>query len=74
MAGLFLLALLVPWSRAFFALDMAPPEITAAAVGIAAAAAGLLELGWRASGWMRPHDGTPAPAWRPAATARRARH
>jgi cation-transporting P-type ATPase E len=54
MAGLFVLALLVPWSRHFFALNMARPEITAAAVAIAAGAAGLLELGWRASGWFRP--------------------
>jgi cation-transporting P-type ATPase E len=61
MAGLFVLALLVPWSRHFFALNMARPAITAAAVGIAAAAAGLLELGWRASGWLRPvpDDGPP---------------
>ena len=59
MAGLFVLALLVPWSRHFFDLNMARPEITAGAVGIAAAAAGLLELGWRWSGWMRP-DGDPA--------------
>ena len=54
MAGLFVLALAVPWSRHFFALDMAHIEITTAAVGIAAAAAALLELGWRASGWLRP--------------------
>jgi cation-transporting P-type ATPase E len=58
MAGLFVLALLVPWSRHFFALNMARPAITAAAVGIAAVAAGLLELGWRWSGWLRP---TPDP-------------
>ncbi|MDD9372098.1 MAG: HAD-IC family P-type ATPase, partial [Acidimicrobiales bacterium] len=54
MAGLFVLALVVPWSRHFFALDMAHVEITAAAVAIAAAAAALLEMGWRASGWLRP--------------------
>ena len=56
MAGLFLLALLVPWSRHFFALDMAPAEVTLGAVGIAAAAAALLELGWRWTGWLRPPD------------------
>ena len=61
MAGLFVLALLVPWSRHFFALDMAPRR-TAAAVAIAAAAAGLLELGWRWSGWMRPDGPLPATA------------
>jgi cation-transporting P-type ATPase E len=54
MAGLFVLALLVPWSRHFFALNMAPRDVTAAAVAIAATAGGLLELGWRWSGWMRP--------------------
>jgi cation-transporting ATPase E len=56
MAGLFVLALLVPWSRHFFALNMAPPRVTATAIVIAAAAAGLLELGWRVSGWIRPAD------------------
>ena len=56
MAGLFLLALLVPWSRHFFALDMARPVVTATAVVIAAAAAALLEVGWRVTGWMRPPD------------------
>jgi cation-transporting ATPase E len=59
MAGLFVLALLVPWSRHFFALNMAHVEITAAAIAIAAAAAGLLELGWRWSGWLRPGGTTP---------------
>ena len=58
MAGLFVLALLVPWSRHFFALDMAPRSVTAAAVAIAAAAAGLLELSWRWS-WMRPDGPLP---------------
>ncbi|HKY66775.1 MAG TPA: HAD-IC family P-type ATPase, partial [Acidimicrobiales bacterium] len=60
MAGLFVLALLVPWSRHFFALNMARPVVTATAVGIAAAAAALLELAWRLSGWMRPPDELPA--------------
>jgi hypothetical protein len=60
MAGLFVLALIVPWSRHFFALNMARPPITAAAIGIAAVAAGLLELGWRWSGWLRPDDGAKA--------------
>jgi cation-transporting ATPase E len=54
MVGLFVLALAVPWSRHFFALDAAPALITAAAIGIAAVAAGLLELAWQASGWLRP--------------------
>jgi cation-transporting ATPase E len=60
MAGLFVLALLVPWSRHFFALNMARPVVTATAVGIAAAASALLELAWRLSGWMRPPDEVPA--------------
>jgi cation-transporting ATPase E len=63
MAGLFVLALLVPWSRHFFALNMAHIEITAAAIAIAVAAAALLEVGWRWSGWLRPngdqHPSTP---------------
>jgi cation-transporting ATPase E len=59
MAGLFVLALLVPWSRHFFALNMAHVEITAAAIAIAAGAAALLEVGWRWSGWLRPDDTTP---------------
>jgi cation-transporting P-type ATPase E len=62
MAGLFVLALIVPWSRHFFALDMAPRGITAGAVAIGAAAAALLELGWRASGWMRPRGEPDAPS------------
>ncbi len=66
MAGLFVLALLVPWSRHFFALNMAPPEITAAAVAIAAAAAMLLELGWRWTGWMRPIDTDPGASSQPS--------
>lgn len=61
MAGLFLVGLLVPWSRHFFAFDMARPQVTAAAVGIAVAAAGLLELGWRLSGWIRPDGRLPGP-------------
>jgi cation-transporting ATPase E len=59
MAGLFVLTLLVPWSRHFFALNMAHVEITAAAIAIAAAAAALLEVGWRWSGWLRPNGATP---------------
>jgi cation-transporting ATPase E len=61
MAGLFVLALLVPWSRHFFSLNMAPPQVTATAIAIAVAAAGLLELGWRWSGWLRPLEPEPPP-------------
>ena len=56
MAGLFVVTLLVPWSRHFFALDMARADITAVAVAIAAAAAALLEVGWRWNGWLRPEE------------------
>jgi cation-transporting ATPase E len=55
MAGLFVAVLLVPWARHFFALNMAPPDVTAAAVAFGAGAAALLELGWRVTGWLRPN-------------------
>jgi cation-transporting ATPase E len=54
MAGLFVLALLIPWTRDFFALQLGDPWITASAVGIAAVAAALLEIGWGWTGWLRP--------------------
>jgi cation-transporting P-type ATPase E len=54
MAGLFVLALLIPWTRHFFALELGDPWITASAVGIAAVAAALLEIGWGWTGWLRP--------------------
>jgi cation-transporting ATPase E len=60
MAGLFVIALLVPWSRHFFALNMAPPAVTATGAAIAVGAGLLLEVGWRWSGWMRPADEPPA--------------
>jgi len=56
MAGLFVLALAVPWSRHFFALDVAPWPVTGLAIGIAAGAGFLLEVGWRWTGWLRPED------------------
>ena len=59
MAGLFVIALLVPWSRHFFALNMAPPVVTAIGCGIAVGAGLLLEVGWHWSGWMRPPDEPP---------------
>jgi cation-transporting ATPase E len=59
MAGLFVIALLLPWSRHFFALNMAPPAVTATGAAIAVGAGLLLEVGWRWSGWMRPADEPP---------------
>jgi cation-transporting ATPase E len=56
MAGLFLLALFVPWSRHFFALDLAPLQVTLTGIAIAAGASALLEVAWRWSGWLRPAD------------------
>jgi cation-transporting ATPase E len=56
MAGLFVLALVVPWSRHFFALDLARPEVTLTGVALAVGAGALLEVGWRWSGWLRPAD------------------
>jgi cation-transporting ATPase E len=56
MAGLFVLALVVPWSRHFFALDLAPPLVTLSGVALALGAGALLEVGWRWSGWLRPAD------------------
>ena len=58
MAGLFVLALLLPWSRDFFALNMAEPAITVQAIAIGAGAAALLELGWRIAGWQRDRSGS----------------
>lgn len=54
MAGLFVLLLLVPWSRHFFALSMATAWITISAIGTAGVAALLLEIGWDWTGWKRP--------------------
>jgi cation-transporting ATPase E len=58
MASLFVLALLVPWTREFFALNMADPPITAQAVAVGLGAGGLLELGWRIAGWRRQPGNT----------------
>ena len=58
MAGLFVLALLLPWTREFFALNMAEPAITAQAIAIGAGAAALLELGWRIAGWQHQWSGS----------------
>ncbi|HET6952682.1 MAG TPA: HAD-IC family P-type ATPase [Acidimicrobiales bacterium] len=54
MAGLFVVALLVPWSRHFFALNMARPAVTLTGIALGAGAGALLEVAWRWSGWLRP--------------------
>jgi cation-transporting ATPase E len=54
MAGLFVLVLLVPWSRHFFSLNLARPPVTTAGIAIGVAAGALLEVGWRLCGWCPP--------------------
>src|SRR5690606_15874469 len=52
MGGLFVAALALPFTRDFFALDL-PDHVTFfAALGIAAVACGVLEIGWRLAGWV----------------------
>lgn len=43
----FLIVLVVPWLQNFFALKLVGTTMPWAAVGIAAAGAGLLEVAWR---------------------------
>ena len=62
MAALFVLALLVPWSRKFFALNMAVAPVTVQAVGVGVAAAALLEVGWRLAGWHRQRSSETSPS------------
>jgi cation-transporting ATPase E len=52
MAGAFLVVLIVPPLRNYFELDMPDLVVTLAAIGIAAIACSLLEVGWRAAGWV----------------------
>jgi undecaprenyl-diphosphatase len=54
MAGAFAVVLTVPGLRAFFALDLPPLDVLFTAIGIAAAAAALLEAGrWGVREWDR---------------------
>ena len=53
MGALFLGALLIPWVRDYFALELPSAVVVSAAVGIAAVGAGVLEIGWRLAGWNR---------------------
>jgi cation-transporting ATPase E len=56
MAGAFLVVLEVPPLRDYFDLPVPTQTMTLVAVGVGAIAAGLLELGWRLAGWVRPAD------------------
>ena len=53
MAGAFVTALVIPPVRSYFDLPAPTDAMTLAAIGIGAIAAGLLELGWRLTGWSR---------------------
>ena len=52
MVGGFLVVLVVPWLRDFFALDLPGLPVTAMALVLAAAANVALEAGWRIAGWV----------------------
>jgi len=56
MGGAFLVVLVVAPLRVYFDLPVPTETMTLVAVGIGAIAAGLLELGWRLFGWVRPRD------------------
>jgi cation-transporting ATPase E len=57
----FLLLAVVPPTRVLFSLDLPSVVVLFAAVGIAALASGVLEAGWRLSGWVgRARAGPPA--------------
>jgi cation-transporting ATPase E len=62
MAGAFLAVLVIPQLRDYFDLPFPTQTMTLVAIGIGAMAAGLLELGWRLFGWVRPPDGETPPA------------
>ena len=53
MAGAFVGVLLIPPLRNYFDLPIPTDSMTLAAIGIGAMAAGVLEIGWRLTGWSR---------------------
>jgi len=53
MGGAFVGVLVIPPLRHYFDLPIPTDSLTLAAIGIGAIGAGLLELGWRLSGWSR---------------------
>ncbi len=59
MAGVFLVVLLLPSLREFFALDLPSATLFLAAIGIAAIACGVLELSWHVAGWVDRRPGLP---------------
>ncbi len=59
MCGAFLVVLLLPGLRDFFELTPPPLVMLLASVGVAAIACGLLEVMWRAAGWVDRRPGLP---------------
>jgi cation-transporting ATPase E len=59
MGGAFLVILAVPPLRDYFELTIPPLVVTLAAIGIAAIACGVLEVGWRAAGWVDRNPALP---------------
>jgi cation-transporting ATPase E len=57
MGAAFVVIMAVPAFRDFFAIEIPPGELFAAAVGIAVAGAAAIEAGWRFAGWVRSHHG-----------------
>lgn len=52
MAGAFVVILAVPALRAYFELPLPDPTGILTAAGVGAGACGILEIGWRLSGWI----------------------
>ena len=59
MAAAFLLILFIPSLRSFFALELPDLVVFFAAIGVAAIACGVLEILWRAAGWIDRTPGLP---------------
>jgi cation-transporting ATPase E len=53
----FLVLAAIPRVRTVFALDLPSLVVVLAVIGVAAIASGLLEAGWRVSGWVSTHAG-----------------
>jgi cation-transporting ATPase E len=71
MVGLFVLALVIPWARDFYALDIADRPALLAGGLVAAGACCLLEIGWTVTRRRSPPETrTPRIAWRPVRAGR----